>query len=101
MRKRGRRTGIAIIMGEVIGFEQFIVELKRNIDECYIHCKIRDKMCYGIDIKFPNGYEILFDNHRMLRSYELYKSGQLSLQDCFKRICNVIDRGLEERRNNK
>ena len=98
MRKRGRRTGIATIMATNIGFEKFILDIKCGIDEYYKCKKVRDDVRCGLRIKFLNGYEIEFDNHRLLRSYELFKSGEVDFEECFRRICNVIDRGLEEHR---
>lgn len=101
MKKHGKRTGIVTIMATEIGFEKFIMDIRCRINEYYKCKKVRDDVRCGLHIKFLNGYEIEFDNHRLLRSYELFKSGEVDFNECFSRICSVIDRGLEGYRANK
>lgn len=80
----------------VNSFEEYIQELRKYCESKYRLRKTVEDDYTGLHLHFKNGYEIQFDNSRLLNSYELVRSGEVSAEKSIDRIGNTIDRGVQE-----
>lgn len=82
-------------MVELLSFDEYIDRLEEYCDSKYRLKHIKKDNFRGLLLTFRNGYEIQFDNCRLLNAYERVKSGDVDLERSYFNIGQVIDNGMK------